>query len=123
MAKQRRRSASVGSSLVARRGRVAAVVEAGEAITKRFTCRTVRLRLTPPAYGPKQVKQTRQKLGASQAIVAEFLGASISAEQDWELGLKPPHGAACRLMDEIRRDPQYWIKWLQELATPVEVWT
>ena len=119
MAKQRRRTASVGRSLVARLGRVAAAVEAGEDITKRFTCRTVRLRLAPPAYGPKQVKQTRQKLGTSQAIFAEFLGVSVSAVQDWEQGLKPPHGAACRLMDEIRRDPQYWIKRLQELATPV----
>lgn len=119
MAKQRTRSNSIGSSLVARLGRVAAAVESGEDITKRFTCRTVRLQLSPPSYSPKQVKQTRQKLGASQAIFAEFLGVSVSAVQDWEQGLKPPHGAACRLMDEIRRDPAYWIQRLQELATPV----
>jgi DNA-binding transcriptional regulator YiaG len=62
-------------------------------------------------------------LGASQTIFAQFLGVSPSAVQDWEQGLKPPHGAACRLMDEIRRDPNYWIRRLQELSSPVEAAT
>jgi DNA-binding transcriptional regulator YiaG len=120
MSKKRSTTSSIGSTLAARLGRVAAAVEAGEDITKRFTCRTVRLRLSPTQYGAKEVKQTRRKLGASQAIFAQFLGVSPSAVQDWEQGLKPPHGAACRLMDEIRRDPKYWIRRLQELSTPVE---
>ena len=123
MAKARKREASVGATIAARLARVAAAVEAGEDITKRFTCRTVRLRLAPQRYGPKEVKQTRRKLGASQTIFAQFLGVSPSAVQDWEQGLKPPHGAACRLMDEIRRDPKYWIQRLRELSTPVEVGT
>jgi DNA-binding transcriptional regulator YiaG len=121
MAKQRKRGASVGSTIATRLRRVAAAVDAGEDITKRFTCRTVRLRLAPQPYGPKEVKLTRRKLGASQTIFAQFLGVSSSAVQDWEQGLKPPHGAACRLMDEIRRDPKYWIQRLRELSTPVEV--
>ena len=120
MAKESKRGASVGATIASRLRRVAASVEAGEDITKRFTCRTVRLGLTPREYGAKDVKQTRRKLGASQTIFAQFLGVSPSAVQDWEQGLKPPHGAACRLMDEIRRDPQYWIHRLQELSTPIE---
>lgn len=123
MAKAKKRQASVGATIAARLARVAAAVDAGEDITKRFTCRTVRLRLVPQQYGPKEVKQTRQKLGASQTIFAQFLGVSPSAVQDWEQGLKPPHGAACRLMDEIRRDPKYWIERLRELSTPVEAAT
>src|SRR5262245_30626383 len=109
MAKARKREASVGATIAARLAGVAAAVESGEDITKRFTCQTVRLRLAPKPYSPKEVKQTRRKLGASQTIFAQFLGVSPSAVQDWEQGLKPPHGAACRLMDEIRRDPKYWI--------------
>jgi putative transcriptional regulator len=123
MAKGRKHEASVGATIAARLARVAAAVEAGEDITKRFTCRTVRLRLTPQRHGPKEVKQTRKKLGASQTIFAQFLGVSPSAVQDWEQGLKPPHGAACRLMDEIRHDPKYWIQRLRELSTPVEAGT
>jgi DNA-binding transcriptional regulator YiaG len=120
MAKKHKRETSVGAAIAGRLRRVAAAVEVGEDLTKRFTCRTVRLRLAPQRYGPKEVKQTRRKLGASQTIFAQFLGVSPSAVQDWEQGLKPPHGAACRLMDEIRRDPKYWIQRLQELSTPVE---
>jgi len=120
MPKASKREVSVGATIAARLARVAAAVESGEDITKRFTCRTVRLRLSPKPYGPKDVKQTRKKLGASQAIFAQFLGVSPSAVQDWEQGLKPPHGSACRLMDEIRRDPKYWISRLRELSTPVK---
>ena len=123
MANKRNRGSSVGSTIASRLRRVAAAVEAGEDITKRFTCRTVRLRLASRRYGPKEVKQTRRKLGASQTIFAQFLGVSANAVQDWEQGLKPPHGAACRLMDEIRRDPNYWIQRLQELSTPIRAAT
>lgn len=120
MAKARKNKASVGAMVTARLARVAAAVESGEDITKRFTCRTVRLRLAPHRCGPNEVKQTRKKLGASQTIFAQFLGVSPSAVQDWEQGLKPPNRAACRLMDEIRHDPKYWIQRLRELSTPVK---
>jgi DNA-binding transcriptional regulator YiaG len=114
------RGASVGGTIAARLRRIAEAVEAGENITERLTRRTVRLRLAPRQYGPNEVKRTRQKLGASQAIFAQFLGVSPSAVQDWEQGLKLPHGAACRLMDEIRRDPPYWIRRLRELSVPIQ---
>lgn len=68
------------------------------------------------AGSPAEVKATRELLGASQAIFAQFLGVSASAVQDWEQGAKPPQGSACRLMHEIRRDPAYWRKRLVELA-------
>ena len=119
MVNKRNRGSSVGSTIAARLGRVAAAVEAGKDITKRFTCRTVRfvLRL---AVRSQRGEADAAELGQSQTIFAEFLGVSPSAVQDWEQGLKPPHGAACRLMDEIRRDPKYWIQRLQELSTPIE---
>jgi DNA-binding transcriptional regulator YiaG len=119
MTKIRTRARSVGAAITQRLRAAAEAVEAGEDLTQRFTCRTVRLRLAPTSYGAKEVKQIRRKLGASQVIFAQFLGVSASAVQDWEQGLKPPQGAACRLMDEIRRDPQYWLRRLQELSTPV----
>lgn len=107
---------SVGKTIADRLGRFAEAVEKGGNITTRFTCRTIKLNLQPQAYSPELVKETRRKLGASQAIFAQFLGVSASAVRDWEQGLKPPHGAACRLMDEIRHDPKYWIERMKELS-------
>jgi putative transcriptional regulator len=115
----RRAKRSVGARIVGALKEFAEAVEAGDDLNKRFTCRTVRLNLTPQPYSPELVRKTRQLLGASQAIFAQFLGVSANAVQDWEQGIKPPKGSACRLMDEIRENPGYWIRRLRELATPV----
>lgn len=56
----------------------------------------------------------------SQAIFAQFLGVSLGTVRDWEQGNKPPNGAASRLMDEIRNNPEYFFKRLMELASPVQ---
>lgn len=108
-----------GSEILSRLERFAVAVEslpASEPLASRFTVRTVRLNLPVPACSPAEVKATRELLGASQAIFAQFLGVSVSAVQDWEQGAKPPQGSACRLMSEIRRDPAYWRKRLRELV-------
>lgn len=115
----KKRDASIGSAIVGRLQGFVEAVEAGADPSQRFTARTIRLNLEPQHYTPEQVKETRTLLGASQAIFAQFLGMSTSAIQDWEQGAKPPQGSACRLMDEIRRHPEYWRERLRELATPV----
>ncbi len=115
----RRKSKSVGASIIRSLEEFAEALEAGEDIEKRFTCRTVRLDIKPRDYSPNMVKKTRAILGASQSVFAQFLGVSPSAVQDWEQGAKFPHGSARRLMDEIRNNPDYWRRRLQELATPI----
>ena len=115
----RRAKKSVGQGIVGALKEFAEAAESGEDLNKRFTCRTIRLNVQPPKYSPGLVRKTRKMLGASQAIFAQFLGVSISAVQDWEQGAKPPKGTACRLMDEIRINPSYWQRRLEELATPV----
>ena len=117
---EHRKKKSVGKRIISALQEFTEAVEAGEVLSKRFTCRTIRLPLEPHAYSPTQVRKTRQLLGASQSVFARFLGVSVSAVQDWEQGAKPPRGSACRLMDEIRANPDYWIRRLQELSTPVE---
>lgn len=118
MKRQERKSGrkSVGSTITDRLRGFAEAVESGDDITTRFTCRTIKLNLEPQPYSAELVKETRRKLGASQQIFAQFLGVSASAVRDWEQGLKPPHGAACRLMDEIRHDPKYWLERMKELS-------
>jgi len=110
---------SVGSKIVSRLKEFVEAAENGEDMLQRFTCRTIRLQLEPQEHSPELVKSTRETLGASQAIFAQFLGVSTRAVQDWEQGHKPPKGSACRLMDEIRRDPEYWLGRLRDLSTPI----
>ena len=112
---------SKGRKIVDRLRNFAETLERGDRITERFTCRTIRLNLEPQSYSPSLVKKTRRMLGASQAIFAQFLGVSIKTVHDWEQGRKPPRDVACRLMDEIRRDPVYWLNRLKELSVTAGV--
>jgi putative transcriptional regulator len=116
----RRTRKSVGQRIVGALKEFAEAVEARDDLSKRFTCHTIRLNVQTKPYSAELVKKTRHMLGASQAIFAQFLGVSTSAVQDWEQGAKPPKGSACRLMDEIRANPDYWRRRLEELATPIE---
>ena len=93
-------------------------LESGKDVTKRFTCRKVVLNLEPTEYSPELVKDTRAKLGLSQALFAQFLGVSASSVQAWERGEKTPKNIACRFMDEIQRAPEYWKKRFLEMAEP-----
>ena len=121
MAQERKKQArtSVGQRMVGRLKRFAEVLETTDSIPERFTCRTIKLNLEPKPYDPGRVREARETLRASQAIFSQFLGVSTAAVRDWEQGVKPPRGSACRIMDEILRDPEYWRLRLKELATPV----
>jgi putative transcriptional regulator len=111
---------SLGDQLVNRMKDFAESLETAEAIPDRFTRHKVRLDLTPRVHDGTTVKETRELLGASQAIFAKFIGVSVSTVQDWEQERKQPREIACRLLDEIRRDPEYWIARLKELLVAVD---
>jgi putative transcriptional regulator len=89
-------------------------LENDEQITEKFTCRKVTLDLLPLSYDPNTVKSTRGLLRASQGIFAQFLGVSIKTVRAWEQGRMGPSDMACRFMDEIQRNPEYWRKRLME---------
>src|SRR5262249_694183 len=73
-----------------------------------------RLALQPTAYNSRLMRETRDLLGASQAIFARFLGVSVKTIRAWEQGVNRPNARACRFMDEIRRDPRHWLSRLRE---------
>ncbi|UUO06943.1 hypothetical protein M4951_01205 [Blastopirellula sp. J2-11] len=110
------RKVSRGAKIVDRLKNFAEALESNETISDKFTCRTIKADLQPQAYSPELVKETRNLLRASQAIFANFFGVSVKTIHDWEQGRNVPQGAACRLMDEIRRNPEYWLKRLIELS-------
>jgi putative transcriptional regulator len=108
---------SVGAKIIEGLREFTEALEKGEQITERFTCRTVMLDLMPVPYGPEAVKATRKLLGASQGIFAQFLGVSAKSVCAWEQGVNTPSDIACRFMDEIQRNPDFWRKRLRESVT------
>ena len=83
-------------------------LENDDQISAKFNCRKVVLDLHPVHYGPAQVKATRKVLQTSQGIFAQFIGVKVSSVQKWEQGRQEPSAMACRFMDEIQRNPEYW---------------
>lgn len=108
--------ASVGSRIVERLQGFTEALESTDAISEQFTCRKIVLNLSPTCYSPGLVRETRKLLNASQAIFAQFLGVSPQTVRAWEQGINAPQEVACRIMDEIRHDPEYWRNRIRELA-------
>jgi putative transcriptional regulator len=79
-------------------------VRAGKPLTRRF----VSVQIKPGKYSPGKVRHTRQKLGVSQAIFAEFLGTSLVTVQSWERGVRDPSPMARRFLDELNFSPEHW---------------
>jgi putative transcriptional regulator len=93
---------------------LAAIEEATELLrsegleSRRLTVRTYKLPPSPRAYRPEDVKRVRDLLGASQAVLAGFLGVNVNTVRSWEQGKRPPQPIACRFLAEIEADPAYW---------------
>jgi DNA-binding transcriptional regulator YiaG len=107
---------SIAKEMVEGLGEFVEALKGGEVISERFTCHRIVLDLEPTPYGPTLVKQTRKTLGASRAVFAQFLGVATKTVCAWELGRNTPSDMACRFMDEIRRDPKYWVTRFRRLV-------
>lgn len=112
-----REKLSVGERIVAGLKEFTEDLEAGKDITKLYKCHYVNFDFKPSQYGPRLVKQTRKTLHLSQSLFAKFLGVSANTVRGWEQGVNVPSQIACRFMDEIRRDPDYWRSRFRKLAT------
>jgi len=112
--KKSKNSQSVADRILGGLQEFADTVAAGADLAEKFTVRQVRHELAPRALRPLEVKQTRQLLGASQAVFALFLGVSVKTVRSWEQGVNTPSVMACRFLAEIRHDPPYWIKRFRE---------
>lgn len=109
---------TVAEDLIAGFAELVEALEAGEDIGKKFNCYSLQLDLRPETYTPEMVKETRKKLGASQMVFARFLGVSPKSVSQWERGISHPNSTAGRFMDEIRRNPAYYIKRLRDSMVP-----
>ena len=99
---------SAGSRIIEGLTELAEALERGEPLHKRFTVHTVELPPKPGAYSPAKVRATRELIGISQPIFASLMGVSTALVQHWEQGLRKPSPMACRLLDEMNREPKRW---------------
>jgi putative transcriptional regulator len=76
--------------------------------SKRLTMRTYNVPSTPRVCRPGDVKRVRELLGASQAVLAGFLGVNVNTVRSWEQGKRLPQPIACRFLSEIESDLPYW---------------
>jgi putative transcriptional regulator len=109
---------TVGARIIAGLQEFVEALEKKEPIAEKFTCRVVALDLQPTPHSPELVKEVRERLGASQSVFARFLGVSVKTVRSWEHGINTPSDMACRFMDEIRLNPDYWIRRLKQAIVP-----
>jgi len=62
--------------------------------------------LPPPDYGEHDIQRVRERLGVSQAVFANLLGASTATVRAWERGARQPSDMARRLLELAERQPQ-----------------
>jgi len=106
----------IGKKIIGRLDRFTNDLERGVDFAQTYTCRQIVLDLDPTEFTAERVLQSRKVLGLSQVLFAKFLGVSPKTVRAWEQGTNPPQGIACRVMDEILHDPDYWRGRLSQLA-------
>jgi putative transcriptional regulator len=77
--------------------------------------RTTDLRVTelpppPRKFGPRDIRQIRRSLNATQVLFARFLSVSPNTIRSWEQGARQPQGADLKLLAIAKRNPQAILK-------------
>jgi putative transcriptional regulator len=104
--RKRPRHSKFGKQLLASMEQMAEALESGN--LSRLTVRNVQLPEDPSPYDARRVRETRDRLNVSQLVFARLLGVSVVLSQSWEQGGRKPSKLACRLLDEINANPDYW---------------
>ena len=73
-------------------------------ITMRTT--TVALPARVERIRPEEVRTIRRKLKVSQAVFARLLNVPVVTEASWEVGRRNPSGAALRLLQIAKKEPE-----------------
>jgi putative transcriptional regulator len=107
--KKKKAGTAAGREIIAALTDIAETLEAGIPLHEKYRTHKVTI-AEPGAYGPKEVKSLRTRLGLSQSLFAQLIGASTILVQKWEGGDRRPDGMARRLMDDIGADPEQFLR-------------
>jgi putative transcriptional regulator len=99
---------SAGAKILASIREATEILRAEGLESKRLTIRTYNIPSAQRTWRPGDVKRVRELLGASQAVLAGFLGVNVNTVRSWEQGKRLPQPIACRFLSEIESDPPYW---------------
>lgn len=99
----------VGAQIAAALTELRDALATGRPLEEFFTVRTVEIP-DPPRYNAKKVRALRKRMGTSQAVFASLLGVSPELVEHWEQGVRVPRPVACRLLDEVSRDPRGFLQ-------------
>ncbi len=67
--------------------------------------RVTELPVPPRKFKPREIREIRRSLKASQARFARFLNVSTNTVESWEQGTRQPQHAALKLLAIARRRP------------------
>jgi putative transcriptional regulator len=118
VASARRRGRSGGSRILAAIEEATDILRAEGLQSKRLTSHTYKVPPPPRVCGPGDVRRVRELLGASQAVLAAFLGVNVNTVRSWEQGKRLPQPIARRFLSAIEADPMYWRQQIEQ--RPVE---
>ncbi|MDR2972316.1 MAG: helix-turn-helix domain-containing protein [Bacteroidales bacterium] len=81
----------------------------------KITARKTKLTVKPvTTFNNNDIKRIRQKTGLSQVMFAGSLGVSHKTVEAWENGRNKPVGTARRLLEVVRDDPGFLIRFQVE---------
>lgn len=74
---------------------------------RKITMRTTRVAMPARVerIPPEEVRAIRHKLNMSQEVFARLLNVPVVTEASWEVGRRNPSGAALRLLQIARNEP------------------
>lgn len=119
MSTTRKKSARIGPQIIAGLRGVVHAIKAGgmDEVAREHTVLRVHSKALKPRFTRGEIAAIRAQFRVNQAGFALFLGVSASEVKRWEANTSAPTGAASRLLDELRRDPDYWKNRFNEILT------
>ena len=73
---------------------------------KRTDLRVTELPAPPKKITPREIRQIRRALNASQTVFAVYLNVSANAVRSWEQGTRRPQQAALKLLTIAKKNPR-----------------
>jgi putative transcriptional regulator len=99
---------AAGKAILADLTEFADALDSGIELATKYTIRHVEIPDPPAQYTGQAIRETRDRIGVSQAVFAHLLGVSTILVQAWEQGNRAPAAWARRLLDEVNHDPKRW---------------